>query len=664
MAFHNGKNLDADVQEKSRAALQQALYGLSGKWKAVSSLLPDERRRFSEEKIATLDAKIIPFLDADLPLLVAITGAGSTGKSTVFNAIAGEGRSLSKVDYEAGCTRRVLAAIPSKWAHDDEARARIFEQFRANAKPLPLRAEDAMHEKGDPCYVETRALSDQLVLLDTPDFDTGTREGYVNKDAAEEVLRVSDVIVYVVVNQNYNNKDNTDFLRAALTGNGRRKLIVLYRGSRVIEDAVVASHVRTVLENIYPSGTSWDKEFLGAWRIYESDKVVAGEEPPAFRKIRPDQMDFKDLLANLNSWEIRKDVFDSILTSCLEAAESDCAYLGKERKWLDLYRKVVEYRLAYATRKCFEICPARELMRQLSVLWESRQPGFVRSVHKGHRAIGGFCKKVLSKIQSRPLEIIPEPRTENPSLKKEFKELFVDHAREFFRSLKSEDGLLLPPGENSQRRALGGELETFRRENPDAFSKDLAAMRILCPPSIRGRVRRTLSEKEKGAIVGDDVVGALCENIASMESVKDLLRNFVDDERRSMKPWDRAKEFLGAGLSALPLVLGVTFMVATPGSAALSGTAASFLGVNDLYALIAIPSSFCVNEVIRKRLEGYLRKAYEVWGTEKSKPVKGVLKTAVADLVLVPCEQALQVAGTMESFGQMAEDVKSLKQRL
>ncbi|MFH1086784.1 MAG: GTPase, partial [Chloroflexota bacterium] len=54
-----------------------------------------------------LAQNVLPALDFDLPvLLVAICGGGSTGKSTLFNALAG--RRLAEVGFRAGLTTRVL----------------------------------------------------------------------------------------------------------------------------------------------------------------------------------------------------------------------------------------------------------------------------------------------------------------------------------------------------------------------------------------------------------------------------------------------------------------------------------------------------------------------------------------------------------------------------
>ena len=78
-------------------------------------LLDDERREFSSA-VDLLKHKVIPLLRHECPLLVAVTGGGSVGKSTLFNLLAGG--KYSGVKSKAGYTRRALAAIHPSVARD------------------------------------------------------------------------------------------------------------------------------------------------------------------------------------------------------------------------------------------------------------------------------------------------------------------------------------------------------------------------------------------------------------------------------------------------------------------------------------------------------------------------------------------------------------------
>ena len=208
-------------------ALRQSLIRVAKGLGDIACSLSENERKPCRDVVSTLNRSVVPQLAEDCPLLVAVTGGGSTGKSTVFNLLAGA--KVSATDPLAGYTRRMVAAIHPKVAADRQKMELLFERFRANARPRALSSPEEALEPGDPVYVECPNVPEHLVLVDTPDFDTGTREGFTNRDAAKEILEVADVILYVTVNALYNNKSATDFARSVLSGIGVKKVALLYR---------------------------------------------------------------------------------------------------------------------------------------------------------------------------------------------------------------------------------------------------------------------------------------------------------------------------------------------------------------------------------------------------------------------------------------------------
>ena len=189
---------------QDNVALRQSLIRVSQGLNDIASSLPDNERESCAGVISTLNRSVIPQLSSDWPLLVAVTGGGSSGKSTLFNFLAGA--KVSASDPTAGYTRRMVAAIHPKVVADKQKMAMLFERFRANARPRALSKPEEALEPGEPVYVECLNVPEHLVLVDTPDFDVGTKEGFTNRAAAKEILDVADVILYVVTNATYNNK--------------------------------------------------------------------------------------------------------------------------------------------------------------------------------------------------------------------------------------------------------------------------------------------------------------------------------------------------------------------------------------------------------------------------------------------------------------------------
>ena len=90
-----------------------------------------------------------------------------------------------------------------------------------------------------------------LVLLDTPDFDTGARGSYTNREVTRKALEASDILIYIFTNSNYNNRDNMDFISRMLTGIGRRKCFLIYRVYPSFTEQEVQEHAMIVARGIY-----------------------------------------------------------------------------------------------------------------------------------------------------------------------------------------------------------------------------------------------------------------------------------------------------------------------------------------------------------------------------------------------------------------------------
>jgi hypothetical protein len=123
---------------------------------AIRDELPDLSRQVGLEPSEDtawrlrLTRSVLPAVELDLPtLLVAITGGGSTGKSSLFNALAGA--PLSQVAFRAGLTRRLLlAGHPDVLSGPDVARALLH---RLPEPPVPWTSAEDTALPGPPLYV-------------------------------------------------------------------------------------------------------------------------------------------------------------------------------------------------------------------------------------------------------------------------------------------------------------------------------------------------------------------------------------------------------------------------------------------------------------------------------------------------------------------------------
>ena len=105
-----------------------------------------------------LDSKLLPRFSPEFPLIVAVAGGGSSGKSTLFNALLGA--DVSPTGPTAGLTRRVLVGMNPRLLERSDFLCELFQPFRSLPEPLT----DAAQAKvpGPPLYVTSPQLPGNL----------------------------------------------------------------------------------------------------------------------------------------------------------------------------------------------------------------------------------------------------------------------------------------------------------------------------------------------------------------------------------------------------------------------------------------------------------------------------------------------------------------------
>ena len=146
--------------------------------------------------------------------VIALAGATGSGKSSLFNAIAGE--SVATIGARRPTTSKPTAAI---WG--DEPAGPLLDWLQ-----VPTR-----HQIGGGGGEDL----DGLVLLDLPDFDS--RES-ANRVEAERILELADVFIWVTDPQKYADARLHDDYVAAMTHYDAVTMVVLNQADRLPEPAL------------------------------------------------------------------------------------------------------------------------------------------------------------------------------------------------------------------------------------------------------------------------------------------------------------------------------------------------------------------------------------------------------------------------------------------
>jgi GTP-binding protein EngB required for normal cell division len=151
--------------------------------------------------------------------VIALAGATGSGKSSLFNALAG--REIAEIG-----ARRPTTSSPTAAVWGDHPAGELLDWLK-----VPRRHGVATDESD-----EQLGSLDGLVLLDLPDFDSREKAHRVE---AERVLALCDVFVWVTDPQKYADALLHDEYVQQLSGHSAVMLVVLNQIDRLLSDAAV-----------------------------------------------------------------------------------------------------------------------------------------------------------------------------------------------------------------------------------------------------------------------------------------------------------------------------------------------------------------------------------------------------------------------------------------
>jgi hypothetical protein len=578
-----------------------------------------------------VDTRLLTRFDPSFPLVAAVCGGGSSGKSTLFNALAGA--RVSPVGGRAGMNRRVLFSVPERAVAAAAFVAHLVDP--SAPPPQPLRRPEDLLQPGGPLFVRTGPGGLDLILMDTPDFDTGARGHYDNRGSAQGSLEAADLLVYVFTNSNYNNRDNTDFISRMLTGIGRRPCVLVYRCYPGFTAEEVRDHAMTVARNLY--GSEAERNVLGIFRADEDNRVAAGEHPVVLRPVAAGAPAFDAALRAIDIARLRREVNASMLADIVQQAGAVRGRAAASLTALRCYAAALRTVQGLCVQDALRHVPMDRVVRRFARIWADTDPPVVRFMRRTgslielpFRAVAGAAAWARGAVASAPG---PESASE-----------------QFARRLEEN---LITGVTRLHQQALSPSLVPFRSpsETPGPCAemvdadRSASAFPVAVHPAVADAQER---------LRGRDFPALLEAVLARREEVGDIgrdtdadLRALADRFRSRMGVWDRVAQTFWAALNVLPATAAVTYVLSTGdpvGAAAVKVKLASLFGLHDLYALVAIPVTRGVKQADRKQLEAMLGPIARAWLSHKFERVRTIFEQEITGDLLLSAERAAEEA--------------------
>jgi GTPase Era involved in 16S rRNA processing len=605
---------------------------------ATSLNLDDQLNILSLTNI--LDSKLIPMFSPDLPLLAAICGGGSSGKSTLFNAMVG--KKISPTGGKSGINRKALVAAHEKYLTNHDFLSFLFEPFGCN--PEPLKDISQLTSPGPPVYTSTKNLPPNLVLMDTPDFDTGSRGAYTNRDTARKALESADFFIYIFTNSNYNNRDNTDFIAKALTGIGKRYCFLVYRVYPSFLPEEITEHAMTVARNIY--GDDAEKYVLGIYRADEDNSVAAGEKFMQLYAVSDDQPTLTQALQKIDSVTQRRELLKTILHDATQKADEILISCRLSLKALQLYIDALRAALSHCVQEALIHFPMDRVMKRFAQLWLSNDPRHIKVMRNTGNVVGFPFKVLVSMIKWAGKKTSENHQS---SEKQNYKEMVEENLLTALNSLyqkvlSNRIDVSLPdtdPVTNrmcSMVKTISENISHAQQPLPkaDRFSeKGIVNFSIPVHPALL-----ISQEKLRQSDWGSTVKNVLEQQqliVSFTESIDSELKTLGNQFRKKMGILGKSRQTFSALLNVVPATAAVSYILATGdpfGATGIKVKLSGLFGLQDLYALVAIPATTGLNKADRKQLETLLGPITQTWLNSKLQTVKNLFDQQITGEII------------------------------
>jgi hypothetical protein len=571
----------------------------------------------------TLDRKLLPRLHKDFPLVAAICGGGSTGKSTLFNSLVGA--AVSPVGGRAGLNRRVLIGISAVQDHQSDLMGYLSQTF--GAAPQPLKKQVDLLDPGDPLYCTSASLPERVLLLDTPDIDTGAQGVYTNRDLAQLSMEVADLFIYIFTNATYNNRDNTDFIARMFTGMGVRPCYLVYRVYPSFSDEEVREHAQNVAHHIYSHGAAVTENVLGVFRADEDNTVAAGQRPVVLQPVGNSRVDLKQALETLEPAPLRMRLLGDMFTDAASQATDMGAQVRDLKSQLDRYAQALVDAQDQSVQTALSHFPADRVLRRFAKIWLASDPGHIKFMRRTGKVVEWPLKTVLRTVQ----HFSKDDRDSKPPSSAEAVERKVEMD-------------LLTAANQLYQKCLEPRLH-MGAHNAAAPAVVHAAQAELAAKPWQPVLENILSRKD--------------ELLSWSGQLDAELGVLADQLRARMGLLDQIRQTFAALLNVIPATAAITYILHTGdpvGAAGIKVKLTGLFGLNDLYALIAIPATAGMSKADQKQLEQLLAPLARTWLAHKCTVVRELFESHITGRILDSIRSAQERAAELT-----AEIDKALK---
>jgi hypothetical protein len=342
-------------------------------------------------------------------------------------------------------------------------------------------------------------------------------------------------------------------------------------------------------------------------------RAVAGDAGP----------DLQSALVGIDALRLRRALLQSMMNDAVRQARQMGNRIEAAARQLQAYGDALTHALGSSVQRALSHFPTDRVMRRFADIWLATDPTHIKVMRRTGRVVEWPMKMVLSVLGARSKSRSGTAPHEDEDPAGQLELDLLQAANDLHQATVS-DRIDTGRGAMEAPQAVR---EAQRRVRQKDWSQTLT--------SLRDQKQRILSWSE---------------------GLESDLRVLADDLRRRMGVFDQIRQTFSAMLNVIPATAAITYILHTgdpAGAVGIKVKLTGLLGLNDLYALIAIPATASMKKADQRQLEQMLAPVAQTWLAHKLKTVEALFESHIAGEVLAAVAEARNEADRLiEEIGK------------
>lgn len=359
-----------------------------------------------------LHRKLLPQLNDDAYLIVAVVGGTNIGKSVVFNHIAGFRASASSP--LASGTKHPVCLIPQGFAEHHDMAA-IFPSFELRKWSS---GDEALLDISSHClfWRSHERVPNNLVILDTPDVDS---DAPVNWQRADAVRQAADVLVAVLTQQKYNDAAVKQFFRKAATED--KAAIIVFNQVELPDDEeywpiwleTFCRETGLKPEYVYlaPNNRKAAEAIALEFQEREWPSESKGHSSPSVALSSGNGISLTSVLSQLRFAEIKLRTLRGSLQFVINGDNGVAAFLREIRERSRQFQDAagVFLRRSMVRQADWPVPPQALLVEEMWGWWRDHREAWTAGIHGFYARVGGAFRYGVQAVRARLGHVPPDP---------------------------------------------------------------------------------------------------------------------------------------------------------------------------------------------------------------------------------------------------------------